>query len=65
MKIYTTKGGEMLDEICHAKYGNDHHINKVLSENEGLEFEPFILPRGLSIKLPEIKTKRERGVSLW
>lgn len=65
MKIYITKGGEMLDEICHAHYGNDHHINKVLSVNEGLEFEPFILPQGLSINLPIVKAKKEQGVSLW
>ncbi|AUR88225.1 tail protein X [Vibrio phage 1.111.B._10N.286.45.E6] len=63
--IYKTKGGEMLDEICFAHYGTDKNFSIVLANNIGLEFQPFILPAGIEIKLPEIVEKETKGVTLW
>lgn len=63
--IYTTKGGEMLDEICAAHYGTDNHVKLVLTNNKGLEFQPFLLPAGLVINLPEVVQEEKKGVTLW
>lgn len=65
MKIYVTTGGEMLDEICHAHYGSESMITEVYRANNGLEFQPFILPEGLEIKLPAKKEEEKKRVTLW
>lgn len=65
MNSFTTKGGEMLDEICFAHYGNDDQSDKVLKANKGLEKQPFILPPGVSIVLPEVTSERKKAVTLW
>lgn len=65
MKIYVSKGGEMLDEICFAHYGNDKQSDEVIRANRGLEQQPFILPAGIEISLPDQVNKKEQGVKLW
>ena len=65
-EIYVTKGGEMLDQICAANYGDDTQLKNVLAANGGLENQPFFLPIGLEIKLPIVEEAQERqGVTLW
>lgn len=65
-ETYITKGGEMLDEICAANYGDDTQLKNVLSVNRGLEFQPLFLPAFIEIKLPIIEENQEvQGVSLW
>ena len=53
---YTTKDGDMLDEICHNYYGNTFGtVESVLKENPGLcELGP-IYQAGVEINLPKIK----------
>lgn len=63
--IYTTKGGEMLDEICFSHYGTNSKFSIVLASNKGLEFQPFTLPAGLKINLPEVVKEEAKGVTLW
>lgn len=63
--IYTTRGGEMLDEICFSHYGTNSNLSIVLASNEGLEFQPFVLPAGLKVNLPEIVKEETKGVALW
>ncbi len=65
MKIYVTTGSEMLDEICHAHYGTESMITEVYRVNRGLEFQPFILPKGIEIRLPEKKEEEKKRVTLW
>ena len=65
MKTYVTKGGEMLDEICFAHYGNDKQSDNVLRANRGLEQQPFRLPAGIEISLPEQAIEKEQRVKLW
>ena len=60
MKTYTTKGGEMLDGIVHAHYGTEKVIIDVMRVNPGIERLPLFLPRGVSINLPAMQTKKEK-----
>ena len=65
MNKYITSGGEMLDEICFAHYGNDNQSDNVLRANKGLEQQPFIFPPGVEVLLPEQEEVKEKGVTLW
>ena len=65
MKKYITNGGEMLDEICFAHYGNDNQSDSVLRANPGLEKQPFILLAGVEINLPGEVAKKKVAVTLW
>ena len=65
MKIYTTNGGEMLDDICYRHYGDERQIDNVMRENPGIEQLPFLLPAGVEIKLPDMKKPEKKRVTLW
>jgi len=52
---YRTKGGEVLDAICHRHYGRiEGNIEQVLETNPGLAGRGAILPRGIRITLPAV-----------
>lgn len=66
--IYTTKDGDMVDEICWRHYGNSKgYTEAVLEANYRLEDQPLQLPAGLRITLPEVSVTTENAavVRLW
>lgn len=67
MIIYTTKSGDVLDDICYKHYGHlEGTVEKVLSANHFLGFQPPILPMGLKIVLPDISERKvTQTVRLW
>ena len=65
MKKYVTKGGEMLDEICFAHYGDDQQIDRVLRANPEIASLSFKLPAGVKISLPDEVKQEEKAVTLW
>lgn len=67
MIVYTTKDGDVLDDICYKFYGHlEGTVEKVLETNDFLGFEPPILSAGLKIKLPEINNRKSiETVRLW
>lgn len=53
--IYTTKGGEVIDQIALKHYGTQIGSTElVLGANPGLAAQPVILPPGLRIALPAL-----------
>ena len=67
MITYTTKDGDILDDICYIYYGHlTGTVEKVMQANYRLsQYEP-ILPAGIKIILPEIKTKSSIDiVRMW
>lgn len=67
MIVYTTKDGDVLDDICYRYYGHtDKTVEKVLDANDFLAFEPPVLKAGLKIVLPEInERKSSETMRLW
>ena len=64
---YTSKDGDMVDEICWTHYGQQSGVvEQVYEANPGLAESGPILPAGLVICLPEINTEQEnQQVQLW
>jgi len=65
--IYTSKDGDVLDQICQEYYGSTLGIvEQVLEVNRHLELEPDIFVAGTKITLPEITLNEEtQTVKLW
>ena len=65
MRKYITNENEMLDEIVFRLYGSINCVEHVLEENPNIADYGPILPCGIEIFLPEIKTKAKEIVRLW
>lgn len=67
MIVYTTKDGDVLDDICYRFYGHlEGTVEKVLKNNDFLGFEAPVLAAGLKIQLPEINDRKSvEAVRLW
>ena len=65
MRFLVTQGGETIDMIVHAHYGDLSMINEVVRANDHLDLLAFILPRGLTIKLPEKTPEPKKAITLW
>ncbi|MBS7703334.1 tail protein X [Chelatococcus asaccharovorans] len=66
-EIYVTKPGDMVDLICHRRFGHtrDRVVEKTLELNRGLAGLNHPLPAGVTIALPEIKPSPVRRVRLY
>lgn len=53
MKSYRTTEGDMVDEICFNHYGSEAMTAKVYEANPGLAARGSVLPKGITIYLPE------------
>lgn len=64
---YTTKEGDILDELVYRIYGKTSgYFEKVLFSNPGLSRLPDILPSGITIFFPDLNiTKKDDVISLW
>ena len=67
MITYTTKDGDVLDDICYIYYGHlTGTVEKVMQANYRLSQYGPILPAGIKIILPEIKIKSSKDiVRMW
>lgn len=68
MQTYITKNGDTADYISWKYYGNQDAgtVETLLVANKGLADRGPVLPAGLVINLPEIKTPATtHGVKLW
>lgn len=68
MQTYITKNGDTADYIAWKYYGNQDAgtVETLLVANKGLADRGPVLPAGLVINLPEIKTPATtQGVKLW
>lgn len=68
MQTYITKDGDTADYIAWKYYGNQDAgtVETLLDANNGLADRGPVLPAGLVINLPEIKTPATtQGVKLW
>lgn len=67
MITYTTKDGDVLDDICYIYYGHlTGTVEKVMQVNCRLSQYGPILPAGIKIVLPEIKIKSSKDiVRMW
>jgi len=67
MATYTTKAGDMVDEVCFKHYGHDAGMTeKVLEANVGLADFGAVLPAGITIILPDHLTRADAAlVRLW
>lgn len=65
--IYTSKDGDVLDQICQQYYGATSGIvEQVLEANRHLELEPDTLNAGAKITLPEVnQNEKQETVKLW
>lgn len=68
-RTYTTKDGDMLDLICCRAYAGTQSgaVEAVLEANRDLSAYPAVLPRGLTITLPDLATALSQTplVKLW
>ena len=68
MTNYRTVAGDVLDDICWRRYGEDaaRQVPLALAANPGLAARGPILPAGVVIALPDRPTPAERAVvRLW
>lgn len=68
MTTYTTSDGDVVDEIAFNFYGTTDGgvVEQLMAANPGLSANGPILPRGLTITLPDIETTQKvQGVRLW
>lgn len=63
--IYTTKVGELLDEIVYAHYGSQEPLKMVLEANLGIAKYGPTLPKGLEVRLPPQPVSEKQYISLW
>lgn len=65
--IYTTKDGDVLDQICQNYYGSIAKIvEQVLEDNPHLSELEAVFEAGVKITLPEITIQKEsETVKLW
>ncbi|MEP9011522.1 phage tail protein [Enterobacter sp. JMULE2] len=65
-KIYTTRAGDMLDEICWRFYGAEQEMIAVLEANPGLAELGDVYPAGIKITLPDkVATPVMQAETLW
>lgn len=68
---YITRDSDLLDLICFRHYGHTvGAVEKVLAANQGLAARGPVLPKGVSILLPDIgapetKTAVKETLMLW
>jgi phage tail protein X len=64
---YTTKEGDMVDELCWRYYGiQSGAVEQVYDANPNLAGYGPILPQGVVITLPELTTEAtDTSVNLW
>lgn len=69
MPNYTTKQGDMVDWICWHHYGTERGgvVEAVLEANPFLASRGPVLPKGLTVFLPELPTPAadEPVIRLW
>ena len=66
MAIYRTVDGDMVDAICHERYGDESMTEAVYEANPGLAQLGPILPRGIEIDLPDVPEPKPRSpIRLW
>jgi phage tail protein X len=68
MSVYTTKAGDMLDDIAFRFYGSTlaGQVETLLEANRALDLGQYItLPAGLSLELPEIEPAPRENVRLF
>ncbi|MCX4026939.1 tail protein X [Endozoicomonas sp. SM1973] len=63
--VYRTKDGDTLDWICKQYYGDEAFVLQVLDANPRLVEKGPVLPSGIEIDLPELKSKAQVAESLW
>lgn len=63
--LYTTKVGEMLDEIVFAHYGTHEPLQMVLEANRGIARHGATLPQGIEVTLPPEPVSEKQYISLW
>ncbi|AWH15336.1 hypothetical protein [Aeromonas phage 14AhydR10PP] len=63
--IYTTKVGELLDEIVHIHYGSHEHLQMVMNANPGISEHGPTLPQGIDVTLPPEPVSETKYISLW
>ncbi len=66
MSRYTTKQGDMLDQVCADQLGDVAHLAAVLEANPGLAALGPVYPAGVVIILPDVATPVQTGtIRLW
>jgi len=67
MAMYTTKDGDMLDDICFRHYGTSiSTTEQVLAANPGLGDAGPVFVSGINITLPSIQpAAAQSDVRLW
>ncbi|MGL4355667.1 MAG: tail protein X [Aeromonas popoffii] len=63
--IYTTKDGDMLDEITFLHYGEHVPMQMVMNANPGLSKLGARLPAELEVRLPPKPAITKKMISLW
>lgn len=63
--FYTTKEGELVDEIAYRHYQSRDHLQMVLNANPGLAKRGPVLPKGVEITLPAAPEVQKKYITLW
>lgn len=66
MTLYTSKQGDMVDEICQAYYGRTSGaVEAVYEANNGLADLGPVLEAGVSIVLPDVPEPKTARATLY
>ena len=68
MTTYTSRDGDVIDDVCQRYYGREAGaVEAVLEENPGLAAKGPVLPGGVEIHLPDLPRPLETipTVKLW
>lgn len=66
MAIYRTIDGDMVDAICKQHYGREDLTPMVYDANPGLAARGPVLPKGVTIYLPDQpETPVHKPIRLW
>lgn len=63
--VYTTKVGELLDEIVFIHYGSHDPLQMVMEANAGIAKYGPVLPQGIEVTLPPEPVTEKKYISLW
>ena len=64
MKTYTTKSGDMWDNIAKEQMGNEKYMSLLVAANENYS-ETIIFSAGVILNIPDIKEEILQYVPPW
>lgn len=63
-KTYTTRAGQMWDEVAKEVYGAERHADFLMAQNYQL-LDTYVFDAGTVLKTPELPQERDGSLPPW